>query len=67
MKLDVVVVGYLSIDDITCPAGRFIDVPGGAAYYCAAAAAVAGARVGLVARTAPTTRPTPWTRSSRSA
>ncbi len=47
---DVTVVGYLALDDITCPAGRFTDVPGGAAYYCAAATAAAGARVALVAR-----------------
>jgi ribokinase len=47
--VDVTVVGYLSLDDITCPAGHFTSVPGGAAYYCAAAAAAAGARVALVA------------------
>lgn len=47
--MDVIVVGYLALDDITCPAGHFTSVPGGAAYYCAAAAAVAGARVALVA------------------
>ena len=48
--IDVAVFGYLSIDCITCPAGRFEDVPGGAAYYCAAAAAAAGASVVLVAQ-----------------
>ena len=47
--MDVTVVGYLALDDITCPAGHFTSVPGGAAYYCAAAAAAAGARVALVA------------------
>jgi len=50
--VDVTVVGYLALDDITCPAGHFTSVPGGAAYYCAAAAAAAaaaGARVALVA------------------
>ena len=47
--MDVIVVGYLALDDITCPAGHFTSVPGGAAYYCAAAAAAAGARVALVA------------------
>lgn len=49
-RADVVVVGYLALDTITCPAGRFEHVAGGAALYCSAAAAAAGARVALVAR-----------------
>ncbi len=43
-------VGYPSLDQIICPAGRFDDVPGGAACYCAAGAAAAGGAVRLVAR-----------------
>lgn len=39
----------MALDDIVCVAGRFSAVPGGAAYYCAAAAAVSGVRVALVA------------------
>ena len=50
MGFDVAVVGYLSLDDIVCPSGHFQDVPGGAAYYAAAGAAAAGARVFLVAQ-----------------
>jgi sugar/nucleoside kinase (ribokinase family) len=46
----VTIVGLLSLDHITCRSGTFENVPGGAAYYCAAAAAVAGARVRLVAK-----------------
>ena len=49
-KPDVTVVGYLALDSIVCPAGRFEDVPGGAALYSAAAVALTGARVVLVAR-----------------
>ncbi len=45
-----VVVGYLALDTITCPAGRFEHVAGGAALYCSAASAAAGARVALVSR-----------------
>ena len=48
--MPVTVIGYLSLDQIICPAGRFENVPGGAAYYCAAGAAVAGASVRLVAK-----------------
>jgi sugar/nucleoside kinase (ribokinase family) len=46
----ITVVGYLSLDQLVCPAGKFNDVPGGAAYYCAAGAAAAGGAVRLIAR-----------------
>jgi sugar/nucleoside kinase (ribokinase family) len=49
MTARLAVVGYLSIDTITTPAGRWSDVPGGAALYAALAAAALGAQVALFA------------------
>ena len=43
----ITVAGYLSLDTIVCPYGKYEDVPGGAALYAALGASAAGARVRL--------------------
>ena len=43
----ITVAGYLSLDTIVCPYGKYDDVPGGAALYAALGASAAGARVRL--------------------
>jgi ribokinase len=45
----VAIIGYLSIDTISGPAGCAVDVPGGAALYSALAAHIVGAAVTLFA------------------
>jgi ribokinase len=50
---DVVVVGYLSLDEIVLDGHGHLDVPGGAALYAALGAAAAGARVLLGAARGP--------------
>ncbi len=50
MAPSVLVAGYLSLDRIDCPAGRFVDVPGGGALYAALGALAAGAAVHLAAK-----------------
>lgn len=44
------VAGYLSLDDLVCPAGTFQGVPGGGGLYAALAAARAGAETQLIAK-----------------
>jgi len=50
MKVDLVVMGHVSVDTIIFPGGRRMEMPGGAAAAVATSAAQAGARVGLVTR-----------------
>ncbi len=49
MKAKVLVVGYLSIDEIGTPQGRFAPVPGGAALYAALGVRHAGAQASICA------------------
>lgn len=49
MKAKVLIVGYLSIDEIDTPQGRFAPVPGGAALYAALGARHAGAQASICA------------------
>ncbi|NJF25841.1 carbohydrate kinase family protein [Thermococcus sp. Bubb.Bath] len=48
--LDLVVIGHISIDTLVFPDGRRVTMPGGAASGVATAAALAGAKVGLVTK-----------------
>jgi sugar/nucleoside kinase (ribokinase family) len=48
--LDLVVIGHVSIDTLVFPDGRRVTMPGGAAAGVATAAALAGAKVGLVTK-----------------
>ncbi|AJC71580.1 carbohydrate kinase [Thermococcus guaymasensis DSM 11113] len=50
MKLDLVVLGHVSVDHIIFPGKEEILLPGGAAAAVATSAALAGARVGLVTK-----------------
>ncbi len=50
MKLDLVVLGHVSVDHIIFPRKEEILLPGGAAAAVATSAALAGARVGLVTK-----------------
>ena len=50
MKLDLVVLGHVSIDHILLPGRREKVLPGGAAAAVATSAALAGAKVGLVTK-----------------
>ncbi len=50
MKAMILIVGYLSIDEIETPQGRFSPVPGGAALYAALGARHAGAQVAISAQ-----------------
>lgn len=50
MKLDLVVMGHVSVDHIIFPGKEEILLPGGAAAAVATSAALAGAKVGLVTK-----------------
>jgi ribokinase len=50
MKARILIVGYLSIDEIETPQGRFSPVPGGAALYAALGARHAGAQAAICAQ-----------------
>ncbi len=50
MKARILIAGYLSIDEIETPQGRFAPVPGGAALYAALGARHAGAQAAICAQ-----------------
>jgi ribokinase len=50
MKPRILIMGYLSIDEIETPQGRFAPVPGGAALYAALGARRAGALASICAQ-----------------